>query len=148
MWLWFIRGEYKKSCTFYMLLFLFATDHRNVFCRSWSQGISQKSHKEICVACLKSMLNLFSWIVGAWYWKSAILSTALRSYHDEDIWPIRAWYQNMVSWNSGVKGMSPGSAALFPSPGYCSAHFARRYFSYLFFPFSPTAEPGPRLMYL
>ena len=40
--------------------------------------------------------------------------------------------------------------ALPPSPGYCSARFARRYFSYLtpsFLAFfSSTAEPGPRLV--
>ena len=40
-----------------------------------------------------------------------------------DIWPIRAWYQNMVSWHSGIKGMSPGLAPLFPSPVHHSAHF-------------------------
>ena len=73
----------------------------------------------------------FSRIVGAWYWKSAILSTAPWSYQPEDIWPIRAWCQNLVSWNGGIKGMSPGSAALSPSQ-----------FSYLtpFFVFHP---PSP-----
>ena len=82
-----------------------------------------------------------------WYWKSAILSTAPRICQHDDIWPIRAWYQNLVSWNGGIKGISPGSAALSPSPGYRSACFARRCFSYLtpFLPFSPTAEPVPRL---
>ena len=47
--------------------------------------------------------------------------------------------------------MSPGSAALSPSPGYGSARFARRCFSYIltpFFVFSPTAELGPRLSHL
>ena len=63
-------------------------------------------------------------------------------------WPIRAWYQNLVSRNGCIKGISPGSATLSPSPGYHSAHFARRYFSYLttFVAFSPTAEPCPRLI--
>ena len=74
----------------------------------------------------------FSRIVGAWYWKSAILSTAPWSYQREDIWPIRAWCQNLVSWNGGIKGMSPGSAALSPSQ-----------FSYLtpFFVFHPPSPP-------
>jgi len=46
------------------------------------------------------------------------------------------------SWGGGKGG------ALSPSPGRCLAHFARLYFPYLtffFLPFSPTAEPGPRL---
>ena len=58
-----------------------------------------------------------------------------------DIWPIRAWYQNMVSWHSGIKDMSPGLAPLFPSPVYHSAHFpCQIFFAVHAF---PTAEPGP-----
>ena len=85
-------------------------------------------------------------IAGVWHWKSAILSTALRICQHEDIWPIRAWYQNLVSWNDSIKGMSPGSAAISPSPDHCEARFALRYFSYFcYLPFFPTVEPGPRL---
>ena len=45
-----------------------------------------------------------------------LLATALRICQHEGNWPIRAWHQNLVSWNGGIKGMSPGSAALSPSP--------------------------------
>ena len=132
-----------------MLLFLFATNHRYIFCSSWSRGISEKLRKEICIACSKSVFwKIFSRIVGTWYWKSAILSTAPRICQHEDIGPIRAWYQNLVSWNGCIKGMSPGSATLSPFPGNHSAHFAHCYFSYLtpFVAFSPTAKPCPRLI--
>ena len=44
------------------------------------------------------------------------MSTAPRICQREDIWPIRVWYQNLVSWNGGTKGMSPGSTALPPQP--------------------------------
>ena len=37
-----------------MLLFLFATDHRHIFCSSWSRGIGEKPRKEICIAGSKS----------------------------------------------------------------------------------------------
>ena len=129
MWLQFITGEYKKSSILlnacfsfcnrsqaYFLLFLESRDkpkvlQTNLYCLL-----------EVCV------LTIFSRIVGAWYWKSVILSRAPRICQHEDFWPIRAWYQSLVSRNGGIKGMSPGSAALSPSPGYCSARFAHRYF--------------------
>ena len=62
--------------------------------------------------------------------------------------PVRAWYQNLVSWNGCIKGFSPGSTTLSPSPGNRSAHFIHGYFSYLtpFVVFSPTAKPCPRLI--
>ena len=47
---------------------------------------------------------------------SAILSTALRICQREDIRPIRASYQNLVSWNGGIKGMSPGSSCALSPP--------------------------------
>ena len=125
-----IRKARYSEC----LVFLFATDHRHIFCSSWSRRISEKSRKEICIAATIEIFvlrNLFSRIVGAWNWKSAILSKAPRICQHEDILPIRAWYQNLVSWNCGIKSMSPGSAALSPSPDHHSARFARRYFSYL-----------------
>ena len=45
-----------------MILFLSATDHRHTFCCSWSRMIKEKSRKEICIACSKSVFlkNLFS----------------------------------------------------------------------------------------
>ena len=64
---------------------------------------------------------------------SAILSTA-----------PRAWYQNLVSWNGGIKGMSPGSAALSPPRlplGYLTPFFA---FSPSPANPAPHAEPGSR----
>ena len=44
------------------LVFLFATDHRHIFCSSWSRRISEKSRKEICIAAPLEILvlkNLF-----------------------------------------------------------------------------------------
>ena len=53
-----------------MLLFLFATDHRHIFCSSWIRGISENSRKQICIACSKSVFyKLFSRTEGGWYWK-------------------------------------------------------------------------------
>ena len=43
------------------------------------------------------------------------------------IWPIRSWYQNLVSWMSSIKTKFTGSL-LFFSPGPCLAHFACRFF--------------------
>ena len=105
-----------------MFLFLiFATDHRDIFWSCWSRGISKKSRKEICIACSKSVFGFEKKNVGAWYWKSAILSTALRICQHEDIWPITAWYLNLVSRNGGVKG----------TQGFRAARIARRYFPVL-----------------
>ena len=39
--------------------FLYLTSHKHIFCSSWSQGISENSGKEICIACSKSMLKRF-----------------------------------------------------------------------------------------
>ena len=78
-----------------MFLFFFATDHTRIFCSSLNRRISEKSRKKIklCIACLKSLFQkIFSRTVGAWYWRSAILSTAPRICQHEDIWPIRAWF--------------------------------------------------------
>ena len=103
MWLQFITGEYKKSSILlnacfsfcnrsqaYFLLFLESRDkpkvlQTNLYCLL-----------EVCV------LTIFSRIVGAWYWKSVILSRAPRICQREDFWPIRAWYQSLV-WNGGIK---------------------------------------------
>ena len=38
-----------------------------------------------------------------WYWKSVILSRAPWICQHEDFWPIRAWYQSLVSRNGGIK---------------------------------------------
>ena len=105
-----------------MLCVLFATVHRHIFCSSWSRGISQKSWacKKICIACSKSVFSkIFSWIVGVWYWKTAILSIALRIRQHED---INLTNQRMIPESGimerqrqSIKGMSPGSADLSPS---------------------------------
>ena len=118
-----------------MLLFLFATDHRHIFCSSWSQGISQKSCKQICIACWKSVFwQIFSRIVGAWYWKSVILSRAPRICQHEDFWPIRAWYQSLVSQNGGIK------ACLQAPPPFPPAQATARLASLTdIFPFWPCA---------
>ena len=58
------------------------------------------------------------------------------------------WRKNWASKASReILGREAG-AALSPSPGNRSARFVPRYFSYLtpFFSFSPTAEPGLRLL--
>ena len=88
--------------------FLYLTSHKHIFCSSWSQGISENSRKEICIACSKSMLKIFPRILEAWYWKSAILSTGPRICQREDIWPIRA---NLVPRAFSLKkiGKSPGT---------------------------------------
>ena len=49
--------------------------------------------------------------------RSVILSTSPRICQHEDIWPIRAWYQNLVSFrNGGIKGISPQASPPFPLP--------------------------------
>ena len=115
-----------------MLCFLFPTVHRHISCSSWNRGISEKSWacKKICIACSKSVFSkIFSWIVRVWYWKtSAILSIALRICQNEDIWPIRDWYQNLVSWKGRVK-LKACLQALLPFPPPQST--ASAFFSYL-----------------
>ena len=117
---------------FECFVFFFATVHRHIFCSSWSRGISQKSWacKKICIACSKSVFSkTFSRIiVGVWYWKTAILSIALRMCQHEDIWPMREWYQNLVSWKGSVKLKACLQALLpFPPPQSTAGGF----FSYL-----------------
>ena len=56
---------------------------------------------------------------------------------------VKQSVSRVVHWGRG-KTAEPGNMPLmlpFPSPDYCSAHFARRFFS----PFRPTVEPGPSL---
>ena len=53
-----IRNARYSEC----LVFLFATDHRHIFCSSWSRRISEKSRKEICIAAqieIRVLKNLF-----------------------------------------------------------------------------------------
>ena len=116
------RESIRKARYFESLVFLFADGHRHIFCSSCSQGMSGKSCKEICFASAQN--SCFIRILGAWHWQSAILSTAPRIYQHEDIWLIRAWYQNLVLWNGGIKGMSPCFAVLSSSPGHSWARFA------------------------
>ena len=114
-----------------------------------SQGIRKKSRKEICKllaqnTCWKSVLFRIL--------KSMIflLSTTEWICQHCCIWLIRAWYQNLVSWNGSIKGMSPGSVALSPSPVHHSAPFTRwlLLFHPIFLPrpHPPSTEPGCRLL--
>ena len=53
-----IRNARYSEC----LVFLFTTDHRHIFCSSWSRRISEKSRKEICIAApieIRVLKNLF-----------------------------------------------------------------------------------------
>ena len=106
------EGTYRKSLIF-ECFFFFLQQTKGIF----SALISRKSRKEICIACPKSVFveKIFSWIEEVWFWKSPILWTAPQIYQLWDFWPIRAWYQNLVSWNGDIKGISSGSAALSPS---------------------------------
>ena len=102
---------------FECLVFLSATDHRHIFCSSWRRAISEKSPREICLLARNPCFNkIFFRMVGAWHWKNAILSTAPRTSQHEAIWPIRAWYQNLVLWNADIKGMSLGRPFPLPRP--------------------------------
>ena len=47
--------------------------------RAWRNALMPPIHP-------RSSYKIFSWIAWAWYWKSAILSTALRICQHEDIW--------------------------------------------------------------
>ena len=103
-----------------------------------SQGIRKKSHKEIC--------KLLAWNTC---WKSALfrilksmiflLSTTEWICQHCCIWLIRAWYQNLVSWNGNIKGMSPGSVAFSPSPVHHSVPF-----THWLLLFHPIFLPCPR----
>ena len=115
----YYRRVLKKSSIFWMLPFLFATDHRHIFCSSWGGGISEKSLKEIIIIllarnpCFKTLFpNCRSVILKEC---NTVNSTANLS-----TW---AWYQNLVSWNGGIKGISQGSTALLPSTGYLFGWF-------------------------
>ena len=64
---------------------------------------------------------------------------------------MRIWRVDTIiagGWIGGIKGMSPGSVPLPPSPIHCSAPFTCRNFPFWphFFPFSFTAEPGLMLL--
>ena len=84
------------------------------------------------------VLKIFSRIVGAWYWKSEILSTVPRTCQREDIWPIRAW-------TAASKVCLQQVPPLFPPP-HATAWLADIFpLESRFLPFSPTAGPGPRL---
>ena len=112
------RRVQEKLDVFWMLCFLFATVDRHIFCSSWSRGISGKSWacKKNCITCSKSVFSkIFSRIVGVWYWKTAILSIALQICQHEDIWPIREWFQKLVSWKGSVK-LKACLQALLPFP--------------------------------
>ena len=65
----------------------------------------------------------------------------------EKKWRAKRAKRCSLGSGKGVRGMSPGSAALSPSPGHRWFRFACRYFpiSPRFLPFSPTAQPGPSL---
>ena len=82
----------RKARHFECLGFLLLTDHRYIFCSTWNWGMSKKSHKEICIV---------SQIVGAWHWKSTILSTAPESANmktfDQSEHYSRIWYHGMVA---------------------------------------------------
>ena len=135
----FIRGEYKKSCTNRHASFSSCNRSQEYFLPFLKPRDKPKvSQRNLC--CLLEihvLKNLFSWIVGVWYWKSAILSTAPRRYHDEDIWPIRAWSQNLVTRNSGVKGMSPGSPPFPPPQNKLLGSLCLRIFFLFVFSFFP-----------
>ena len=103
-----------------------------------SQGMRKKSRKEICKllarnTCWKSVLFRIL--------KSMIflLSTTEWICQHCCIWLIRAWYQNLVSWNGSIKGMSPGSVALPSSPVHHSALITRwlLLFHHIFLPPPP-----------
>ena len=135
--------DHRKARYFECSVFLFATDYRHIFCSSWSRGINEKSRKEICIDSPKSVFlkivfsELYEHdIERARYCQEHRESVNMKTF-DQPEHDTRIWNH---AWNGGIKGMSPGSAALSPFPSH-------RYFSYLtpFFPFSPTEEPGPRL---
>ena len=100
---------------------LFATDHRHIFCSSWSLGISEKSRKEICTLnrnpCFEKSFPELSKrdIERAQYCqqhrKSVDMKTFGQSEHD-----TRIRYHGMAA-----------STGLSPSPGHRSARFARRF---------------------
>lgn len=94
-----------------------ATDHRNIFCSSWTWGISKKVLRRNLYRLLKIRVlqNLFpncrpvhdteSDTVNS----SANLS-AWRCLANQSMIP------DLVSWNGAIKSMSPGFATLPPSP--------------------------------
>ena len=106
-----------------------------------SQGIRKKFHKEICKllaqnTCWKSFL--FQILKSMIF----LLSTTEWICQLCCIWLIRAWYQDLVSWNGSIKGMSSGSVALSPSPVHHSSPFTR--WLLLFHPiFLPRPSPHP-----
>ena len=118
-----------------MLLFLFATEHRHIFCSSWSRGISEtcqlKSRKEICIACYKFIRVLKNLFPNC---RSVILKkrdTVNMKTFDQLEHDTRIWYQGTAASKACFQAPKP-----FPPPPYPGQHQARfvcRYFSYCVF---------------
>ena len=137
MWLQFITGKYKKSSIFGMLSFSFCIRSQHIFCSSWSRGISEKSRKEIYIACSKFVFkNLFP------------SSRSLTLKERKDIWPIRAWYQSGIMERRHQRHVYR-LRRLFPPPQTTAglASLADIFpICFVFCLFPPTAEPCPRLI--
>jgi len=138
MWPLFITGEYQKSSTFWMLrfsssnrsqiyflLFLELRDEqkvsqRNLYCFPNSRSLTLKEHNTV-----NSTTNLPTW----------------RHLTNQSMIPE----SGIMEWRH--QSTSPGYATLSPFPAHRWACFTRELFPIwpLFFLFSPTVEPDPRL---
>ena len=99
-----------------MLLFLFATDHRHIFCSSWIRGISENSRKQICIACSKSVFyKFFSRTEGGWYWKVKERDTVNSTANLSTIRYLTNRSMIQVHHITEVSDLSPCSATLSPS---------------------------------
>ena len=114
-----------------MPLFIFAKGHRHIFCSSWNQGIREKSRKENCIAWSKSIFkkSLPNWRSVILKERDSVNNTAnlstWRHLTNQSMIP-RIWYHGTAASKACLL------ADIFPI-------WPR------FLPFSPIADPGPRL---
>ena len=142
MWPLFITGQYQKSLTFWMLRFSSSniTDHRYIFCSSWSWGMNKKSQRNLyCFPNSRSLTlkehNTVNSTTNLPTWRHLTNQLEL------------AWFHNLVLWNGSIKAYlqaMPPFPHSQPTTGLASLMNFFPFDPFFFF-FSPTVEPDPRL---
>ena len=110
-----LQDFYQKNCSFNSGVFAIAkqSELRGSLGRregrAWRNALTPPIHP-------RPYFKIFSQIVGAWYWKSTILSTAPRICQHEDIWHqngiIEWWHQRHVSRLCCISPLPPAPSPL------------------------------------
>ena len=117
---------YKKSSIFWWLLF-FATNHRQIFCSSWSWG-----RNLYCLLEIRVLINLFPNyrpeydIERVRYCQQDYKSVSIKTF-DQPEHDSRIWYHGMVPSNECLQASPP-----FPPP-HATASYLTRFLA--FFPY-------------